>query len=275
MTSFPPGIRRSIIAILLLQSAVSVAADALVRQLPDLPATNAGPGRVHLDGNFAAIGYRDRVEKWDAKFDQYQRLDPALSVDYGTLLTERLGAGMTLTHRGTNTEVLVNGVYALKHNVRLQLSGGQLRASPADAGSVSQQSVLVGARKVWGADRLLSDMGVAAYSVDADSRTAATGGAPETADDGGHGIGKLDGYMLQVGLQPTASSRIELQHNAGQINYAYSGQLHQGESTNSNRLRYSTYLGSCTQLQSGYQGSADSDRVDIGIAMRNWRFTLS
>jgi hypothetical protein len=245
--------------------------------LPDLSANHGAPRHIHVDKHSAGIGYTERDNKWDAKLDANHQANPSLNVDYSTLLTGRLGAGMALSHRNNQTEVLVNGVYAYKHNVHLHLSGGQLWASGDESGgAVKQSNLLLGARKVWHRDRLFSDVGLATFSVEAGGGTAlpdlgmASGGG--NVETGG---GRLDGYSLQLGLRPEPRSRIELQRDFGHFTHQVNRAMRNEATTASNRISYSRQLNNCARLHTGLQNNVDSERVDVGVAMRNWHLNVS
>lgn len=251
------------------------------QQLPDLSANHSGSARIHLNEHSAGIAYADRDRKWDAKLDAYQQLHPSLNVDYGALLTGKLGAGVTLNHRRDQTEVLVNGVYAYKHNVYLRLSGGQLWSLGDKSDSdIMQSSLLFAARKVWNMGHLLSDLELAAYSVEAGAGTAAPSSLPDLAiaSDRGDmeaGAGRLDGYTVQVGLRPEFGTRIELQRDSGHIIHQVNRAMRNEATSASNRITYSKQFDNCVRLHTGLHSNTDTERVDVGVATRDWRFTVS
>lgn len=250
------------------------------QQLPDLSANHGGPAHFYLSGQSAGIGYVERDRKWDAKLDAYQQLHPSLDVDYSTLLTSKLGAGMTLNHRSAQTEILLNGVYAYKHNVRLRLSSGQLWSSGDESTSpVMQSSLLLAARKVWNLGHFLSDLELAAYSVEAGAGTAAPS-SPDLAIMAGGGdmeagAGRLDGYTVQVGLRPELGTRIELQRDSSHFTHQINRTTRIEAISASNRISYWRQLDNCVRVHTGLHSNADSERVDVGVAMRNWRFNVS
>ncbi|HEV2610753.1 MAG TPA: hypothetical protein VGU61_10845 [Noviherbaspirillum sp.] len=251
------------------------------QHLPDLSGSNGAPRHIHIDKHSAGIGYTERDKKWDAKLDAHHQINPSLNVDYGALLTGKLGAGMALSRRDNQTEVLVNGVYAYKHNVHLHLSSGQLWSSADQSGgAVSQSSLLLAARKVWSRDRLLSDVGLATYSVEAGGGTAAPSRLPDLgiASGGSNmeaGGGRLDGYSLQLGLRPEPGSRIELQRDFGHFTHQVNRVMRSEATTSSNRISYARQLDNCVRLHTGLHNNADSERVDLGVAMRNWHLNVS
>jgi hypothetical protein len=252
-------------------------ADKVTRNLPDLPSANGAPGHFELDEQKAALGYSTRLEKWAATVDEYAAGDPSLTVDYGTLLGNSFGAGMTVTQRSAHSEVLVNGIFVPMRNLRIQVAGGQLRGS-GDASSgnasnaVSQSNYLFGVKRIWGEGTLLSDLGLAAYAVQANSQAAA---ALQTADTGETALGKQDGYLLNLGLQPSTRSRIELRHEMGRLVYTLDDSLRSEEYLGTNRIKYSQFFDNCVRLQGRYRSSADADRVDVNIARHNWQFNIS
>lgn len=265
--------------------------EEIVQHLPDLSESGeAAPGRFDLDEQSVTLGYDSRLEKWSATLDEYANINPSLTVDYGRLLTNRFGAGATLTHQSNYSEVLVNGVYAPKNNVRLRVSGGQLRAfgngyaMPGHgADTVFQNSYLVDVKKHWTKYKLLSDVGLAAYTVEANvpdytNLSALTDtDMRDTSDMASNGLaaGRMNGYLFKLGLQPTDRSRIELRRETGYLVYSSNDGYRSYENLVSHRIKYSQYLRDCTRVQGSYTTNVDSDRLDLGIAKNNWNINLS
>lgn len=261
----------------------------LAQNLPDLPGANQpAPGHFSLDEQSAAVGYDSRMEKWGAKIDGYSDL-PSVTLDYGMLLTNSFGAGATFSHQSDYSEVLVNGVYAPAPNVRLRLTGGQLRAvdnaspGPGSASNAaSQSSYLLDLKRYWNKDRLLSDLGVAAYTVyanepdyaDISALTGAGGYDPGSAESGAAAPGRLDGYMLHLGLRPMSRSRIEFKRATSRLSYAFDDGMRE-ERFASSQLRYSQYFGDCTRLQGRYSSNPNADRLDLSLAKDSWSIDLS
>lgn len=250
--------------------------DHVLRALPDLPTVQAeAPGYFDLAGESAEMGYATRVEKWSAKLDQYLDLSPSLTVDYGLLLTNRLSAGGTFRRENTFSEVILNGVYAPQRNVRLRLTGAQLRNTgglmPSASGdnAILQNSVLLNARKSWDKYLFLSDLGLTAYS------TQANAPATVAEDDGGPARGRKDGYMLNLGMHPTAHSRVELRREFGHLSYSLGENARYAADLASSRMKYSHYLGNCMRVQGRYSTGSDAERLDLNLARNKWSINLS
>ncbi|HZW20336.1 hypothetical protein [Noviherbaspirillum sp.] len=269
--------------------AVSVAASAGVKpqDLPSLPGADIPPPwHWAVDEESATLAYETRSEKWEASLDHSSGLGPSLAVDYGVLLTNRLGAGTTFTRDTDYAEIVANAVYAHRRNVRFRLSGAQLRtvgsgflSSYDEAPGFRQNSFLLSARKYWPENRYLSGLGLALYRVDA------TPSAPamlplemnELDEDRPASVasGKLDGFMLNLGLRPTWQSRIELRREFSHIDYRpYPGSLRR-EFLSSGRVSFQQYFGNCLQLHGGYSAGSDAGRLDLGLAKDNWSLRLS
>jgi hypothetical protein len=265
--------------------------DEIVRNLPELPgADNAAPAHFDLNQQRAIVGYGTRAQRWGAKLGEYANLNPSFKVDYGQLLSSTFGAGAAFTHEQAYSEMLVNGVYAPKRNFRLQLTGSQLRASnhySATSGdnvnSVLQNSYLLDLKRYWDQGKLLSDVGLATYVVEANSAVAADMpalrniGFPDAGEDhlARPALGRLDGYMLNLGLQPTPDSKIELRRELGHLTYYPAAGARSEEQLLSHRIKYSHYFDNCMRFQGGYSTSAAYDRLDLKVAKNNWIINLS
>jgi len=264
--------------------------DKVIGNLPNLPAGGVKPGFFDIAEDSAAIGYETRFERWGAKVDQYMDVNPALTMDYGLQLTNSLGAGGTFTRRNEYSEIVLNGIYAPKRNLRFRMTGAQLRAS-TDAFSISssadsafmQNSYLFGAKKFWNKYEHLTDMGVTAYSVEASAPSSTRYSLASSGEDADMGElrsatlapGRLSGYMFNVGLRPTPQSKLELRHEVGMLSYRYTSTGNRYEQLVSNRVKFSQYLGNCIRVQGGYSMSTDFDRLDLKLTKNNWNVRLS
>jgi hypothetical protein len=256
----------------------------LAHSLPDLPAEGA-PGRFSLNEQSATLGYHSRDQKWSATLDEYAYLNPGLKIDYGMLLTNKFGAGATLTHHTGYSEVLVNGIYAPRRNLRLRVAGGQLRA-PGDhmtSDAVTQNSYLIDVKKNAGSGRLLSDIGMTAYTVRANDSGGGDYGTVSAPEEIGTGpaegdagaAGRLDGYTLNLGLEPTPYSRIELRRERTHFSYRYGRGIQGGDYRDVNHVRYSQYLSNCARFQTRYSAGEDYGRVDLSLAKNRWNVGVS
>lgn len=263
------------------------AADSVINSLPNLSSsTSLAPGYVSLAADSAGIGYETRLEKWGAKFDQYLAVNPALRMDYGRLLTDTFGAGGTFTRQSDYSEIVVNGIYSPKRNLRFRMTGAQLRATGSDLApdnaAFMQNSYLLGAKKIWDKYEYLSDLGVTAYSVEASAPPAAnlfTSGDEDGFDGGSLRSGalvpgRLDGYMLNLGLRPTSRSKLELRRESSNLTHSFDADFRRQEQLVSNQIKYSHYLGDCMRLQGGYSAGDDFGRIDLKLTKNNWNVRL-
>lgn len=268
-------------------ASLALAKDALGSRynLPNLPeASDYRPGRFDLNEQSVTLGYGDRIGKWDARVEEYQYSTPSLKLDYGMLLNEKFSAGGAVTRQSDYAEALLSGVYAHKRNLRFRLSAGQLRGAsgisdPAGgkSGSVLQHSYLVGAKKTWPADRIVSDLGLSFFQV----RATATGADPAAPHAGATESGAMidptlsgiNGFILDLRLRPTAQSAIDLRRESSNLAY----HLGQGAlaSVELNQVKVSHYLDNCMRLQGRFSTSTSSDRVDLQVAHEKWQLNLS
>jgi hypothetical protein len=265
------------------------------QNLPDLPgADHANPGQFSVDEESVFLGYDGRFSKWGATLDEYSYLNPSLTLDYGMLLTNKFGAGATVTHHNGYSDVLINGVYAPKRNLRLRLAGGQLRTSSDFASAwgyqpspLLQNSYLVDLKRNAGIGRLVSDFGLTAYTVRAngagqssrysDFSALTDEDMPDSSEIDSDTLAarRLDGYMLNFGLQPTPYSRVELKRERTHLSYRYGDGYQGNEFRDINHVRFSQYLNNCARLQGRYSGAADSQRVDVSLAKNKWSVSVS
>lgn len=257
---------------------------ALADGLPNLHSTIPPPGYFHLGAESAGFSYNSRFEKWNAKVDGYTSLDPALTMDYGLQLTNRFGAGALLTHEADYSEVVLNGIYAPKRNLRFRVAGAQLRTSGSllssdPSNTFLQNSYLFGAKKYWDKYEHLSSIGISAYSVGTNASTAAHAFSPagdeplETASTLARG--RLDGYQLNLSVRPSPQSKLELRREANHLTYYYGAGAQRQDPLVSSQVSYTRRIGNCTRLQGGYSTSTDADRVDIRLSKNNWNVRLS
>ena len=269
----------------------AIGMDQVTQNLPELhERVEPQPGYFNLGERNATLGFRSRGEKWDATLNDPAGADPALSIDYGRLLSSRFGAGASVTRQGDYSEVLLNGIYAPKRNLRLRLAGAQLRTgglAPDSLGSgadpLLQNSYLFGVRKYWTKYAHLSDLGISAYVVDAEA--AESGGITsqddtETLEADGMAsstlaVGRMQGYMLNLGLRPTPQSRLELRREISQLTYAAVPHAQRDEASFSSRVSYAQYFDNCLRFQSGYSMAPDAERLDLKLARHSWNVRLS
>jgi hypothetical protein len=247
--------------------------------LPELPGPgNAAPGHFGINPDNAEFGYASRLEKWSAKFGQYRQPNPEFKLNYGLLLSDKLGAGATFSRHSAFSEVVLNGVFAPQKNVRLRFTGAQLRGTDgfsllADGDGVQQNSYLFNAQKYWNKYRFLSDLGLTAYSTAANSPPAVSE-MPE-GDAAPLAPGRKDGYLVNLGLWPTSRSRVELGREFSHLSYYLGDDARQASQFAWNRVKVSHYLDNCVRLQGRYSAGTETGRLDLNVARNNWSVNLS
>lgn len=259
------------------------AQQATYSNLPDIPSTdNAKAGHFGLDGESVELGYATRQQKWGARLDEYLGLERSVTLDYGTLLTDELGAGAALRQGSAYSDLWVNGIYAPDRDFRLRLAGGQLRANDTavDAGgapnAVQQNSVLLGARRSWRGG-LVSGIGMTAYAVEANDAAAAHAASPVSAPSDTQELagGSQQGHVLNLSLQPTSQSKIDLWRERNRLAYYSTDGTHGGRDVVASRVRFSQYFDNCMRLQGGYSSSQDSNRLDLSVGHDRWHVSVS
>jgi len=246
-----------------------------VLNLPELPASRTGAPHFGLDRQQAKLSYDGAHQTWGARLDEFSRLKPSLTLDYGKLLTDQLGAGVAVHHEINYSDVWVNGIYAPAQDLRLHVAGGQLRAAtdsgiPAsNANEVLQNSYLLGAKRYWKGG-LLSDFGISTYAVEASTtdNPAATG-AEEFAP------GRQEGNTLNLSLQPLPGSRVELSRETRRLTYYFGADNQDQQYLVSNRVHFSQRLDDCLRLQGGYSTNEETRQVDLKLARKKWFFRVS
>lgn len=256
------------------------AQQAAYSTLPDIPsADNAKAGHFDLDGESVELGYATRQQKWGARLDEYLGLERSVTLDYGTLLTDELGAGAALHQGSSYSDLWVNGVYAPDHDFRLRLAGGQLRANDTtiDTGTpnpVQQNSVLLGARRSWRGG-LVSGIGMTAYAVEANDGSTARAAYAAPSDVQEPAGGSQQGHALNLSLQPTSQSKIDLWRERNRLTYYSTDGTRGGRDVVASRVRFSQYFDNCMQLQGGYSSSDDANRLDLSVGRDRWHVSVS
>jgi hypothetical protein len=273
MRSVSRFINTCLAAALLFCHGVHAAQDRLINSLPVLPGENeAAPGYFSIDEQSAAVGYERNHEKGNAKVEEYLNLDPLLSLDYGILLTNTFGAGASLARQGDQSRLQVNAVFAPARRLRIHLAGEQSASgSPSDAGVRNGYSADI--KRIWGKNSMLSDIGLGAYTMQADGAGYAGLSSADNADDAA--IERVDGIMLDLGLRPSAGTRLALRREQGFLKRLMQDRYRRSASFAANHLSYSHYLRDCTRLQGSYVDGIDARGWDLNIAKDNWRIGMS
>lgn len=284
-----PGARTPIRLLAILLSLAAPHLPAAVPALPNLPGSDLRPAlQWQLDEQGAGITYDAQTEKWEAKLDHGVEDRATIALEYGLLLNSKLGAGATFRHDRGFSEFVGNAVYAHRSNLRFRLTGAQMRktegnAYAAGAPSFRQDSYLLSARKFWPAERFVSDLGLAVYTVSAAPSAASYLSAmpappmqdsDEDRPDSITGT-KMDGFMLNLGLRPTWDSRIELRREFSHFDYGAGVATPRREFHSTGRLVYQRFFGSCTRFRGGYGAGSDGGRLEVGLANDKWGISLA
>lgn len=247
---------------------------AATHNLPGLlDSTPTAPAHFGLDGQKVELSYDGHQRIWDARLDEFLAPGASVTLDYGTLLNDRFGAGAALHRENDHADMWVNGVYALAPHLRLHVAGGQLRAagdagtSSGNADSVLQNSYLVGAKHYWN-DSLLSDVGITSYAVETGT------GSNSASDLDAAPIGRQQGNVLDLNLQPLPGSRIELRRETRRLSYD-AGDNQSRQYLTSNRVHFSQYLDDCINLQGGYSTNEETSQLDLKLARNKWYVNMS
>lgn len=263
--------------------------DRIVKNLPELPAVRDTPGRFSISRDNAMLGYRGSDERWTARVGNYVNADPLLAFDYAMLMSRDIGIGGSFTRSGDYSEAMLSGLLAPAHGMRVRIAGGQLRSSAAYSGlagngadGVVQNNYLLHVRKVWDEDRLLSNVGLSAFTAEAHGPNAGGASSPQrmVLDANGEerrelAMGRLDAMVLNLSLRPTGRSRIDLSRELGSLTYFSGIAGRSSEQIASERVGYSYQLDSCTTLTGQYNASQDSARASVGLAMNNWTIGMT
>ncbi|WP_420473768.1 hypothetical protein [Noviherbaspirillum sp. ST9] len=283
------GARTPIRLLAILLSLVAPHLPAAVPALPNLPGSDLPPAlQWQLDEQGASITYEAHTEKWEAKLDHDVDGRATIALEYGLLLNSKLGAGATFRRDRGYSEIVGNAVYAHRSNVRFRLAGAQMRktegnAYAADTPSFRQDSYLLSARKYWPAERFVSDLGLAVYTVSAapsvTSYLSAMPGLPmQDGDEDRPGSitgAKMDGFMLNLGLRPTWDSRIELRREFSHFDYGAGVAQARKEFHSTGRLVYQRFFANCIRFRGGYGAGNDGGRLEVGVANDTWGISLS
>ena len=88
-------------------------------------------------------------------------------------------------------------------------------------------------------------------------------------------VGRMQGYMLNLGLRPTPQSRLELRREISQLTYAAAPHAQRDEASFSSRVSYAQHFDNCLRFQSGYSMAPDAERLDLKLARNSWDIRLS
>lgn len=258
-------------------------AEHAARNLPELPGhKDAEAAGFKFDQDLVGFGYAGRETSWGAELGDYLSLDRSLTVDYGRRVNAMLGLGARLNLRNDYTETLASGVLAPARNLRLRLAAGELRVrgccddGAAAGNGRAQNSYLLGLKRYFGENSLLSALSYTAYSV---TDRLDTGGdiAPAEAgeDDGSAGMrGWMRGHVLNLKLRPSPRSTVEFRHGRSVLASYAPQDGWDREVLAISGVRYSRYFANCLELHGRYSTTPGSQRLELDLARHRWNLSL-
>lgn len=252
-------------------------------RLPELP---GGASESHWDIDIsedgAGLGFKNGKVRWEAQVGSTLDGLSSIQVEHLEQLTDRLGMGSVVSHEEGATSLLLNSVYAPSKTIRIRLAAARkvddavLKAGP----SVSQHSVLIGARKSW-RQGTISDVAIRLYGVQARQLISAFSHPENNAayHDGDPGnftaYSRLQGARIDLGIRPHSDGTFRFQYEFNQTS-------HDGFSTNMNRFRsntmrveYTRALENCVHLTSELVTSDNSNTIEITLSRQHWRVHAS
>ncbi|TFW07392.1 hypothetical protein E4K72_08950 [Oxalobacteraceae bacterium OM1] len=240
-------------------------------ELPDFSTADGGPGRLLFERRALGIGYQARDERWHAQLRANSDA-PGLAFDYATLLGEGLGVGARADYKADHAETLVSGILAPDRSLRFRVIAGELRQrGDCDTAGCAgaQNSLMFTGRKHFG-DGLISSAGIALFHIADDAaRTPAGDGAIDPV------LGRMRGYLLDLGLHPTERSRLELKQGQNQLTYYQAGLPPTTSEPSMGSVALSYQLDGCMRLQGRYGAGASTERFDLGLAGGAWSISLA
>lgn len=259
---------------------------ASAQNLPDLAAPDGMPSpHLAIDRQATTLDSHSGDQTWSTQLSYPSRLNAAMNLDYGLRLDPQLAGGARLAYGATHRELLLNAIYAPQPDLRVKLSGSQLRqiddselASGRYADNVAQHNLLLDIRKYWSEDALLSDLSATAWHASAgdaggDPTTPLPDTNPTTQDSSDRralATGALQGYLLNIGVAPLPQSRLDLGRGTDQLTYDFADGSATRTDNTKRHLRYTQYLDNCTRLQGNYQDDAFSRSFGLSVASGAW-----
>ena len=248
----------------------SAAQDRLVMggdagDLPSLPGEARGEEADAVNVDTGSIGLTDRSfdNVMGVRLDGYQELAPAVVLEKGWLVSRKLGIGGVYTVQSGSSELVLNGVYAPRRDVRIQISASQMRMNGvmASLGGVDetlvQTSLLTSIRKQWSKSRVRPEAGFTVFT--------ARAGGPGQRDVTATGIemGTLAGYMLKLAAMPMVRTRFEVSYQAESTIYdnAFAAQWRDRQASAS--VNYSQGFDDCSMLHGRFTTGPGLSRADL------------
>lgn len=249
----------------------------LRREPPSLPGEERANARGAVAVDAGNITIRDRAihNTLGVRLDGYTAVKPSVAIENGWLLRSDLGVGGAYKFRNDYADLLFNGVYAPRRDVRIQLSLSQLRSGEAfavpqsrDLITVLQTSYVASIRKLWDKSRVLPEAAISIFT--------ARAADPGKRDMGTQQLemGTLGGYMLNIAARPAYHSRIELGYKSQSTAYDHPliDVLREKQSVRS--IDYSRLFDDCSRINGRYSTGAGANQVNLQFERRGFTVGL-
>lgn len=244
---------------------------------PSLPGEErANPrGAVAVDAGNITIRDRALHNTLGVRLDGYTAIRPSVAIENGWLLRSDLGVGGAYKFRNDYADLLFNGVYAPRRDVRVQLSLSQLRSGEGFAVpqsreliTVLQTSYVASIRKLWDKSRVLPETGISVFT--------ARAADPGKRDTGTQQLetGTLAGYMLNIAARPAYHSKIELGYKSQSIAYDHPliDVLREKQSVRS--IDYSRQFDDCSRINGRFSTGAGANQINLQFERRGFSIGL-
>ena len=254
--------------------------------LPELPGENVrAPGNINMDTQSIAVGDATHADTWGARLGGYRGTNFSIAAQQGWLLSDTLGAGSVYTYHSDYSEAMVNGVYAPQADLRIQFTASEMHsktnltaASSGRTQAVLQTSQLLDVQKKWKSGGVFSEAGIAIFSADAKPRKAKDDAGSESpgnqnaSDGSAHRLatGRLNGYALNLILQPTDWSSIRMAYQRKDTSYHGTGKSSAPDIQTYGSIQYAHSFKNCSALHGRYNRATYSDEMNLHFREGNW-----
>lgn len=247
------------------------------REPPSLPGEERANSRGAVAVDAGNITIRDRAfhNTVGVRLDGYTALKPSVAVENGWLLRSDLGVGGAYKFRNDYADLLFNGVYAPRRDVRIQLALSQLRSGEGfavpqsrDMITVLQTSYVASIRKLWDKSRVLPEAGISFFT--------ARAADPGKRDTGTQQLemGSLGGYMVNLAARPAYHSKVELGYRSQSTAYDHPliDVLREKQAVRS--IDYSRQFDDCSRINGRYSTGAGANQVNLQFERRGFTVGL-
>jgi hypothetical protein len=247
------------------------------REPPSLPGEErANPkGAVNVDAGNITIRDRALHNTLGVRLDGYTAIRPSVAIENGWLLRSDLGIGGTYKFRNDYTDLLFNGVYAPRRDVRIQLSLSQLRSGEGFAMpqsheliTVLQTSYVASLSKLWDKSKVLPETGMSVFTARAADSSKGNTGAQQLE------MGTLAGYMLKFAARPAYHSKIEVGYKSQSTAYDHplTDVLREKQSVRS--IDYSRLFDDCSRINGRLSTGAGVNQLNLQFERRGFTIGL-